>query len=71
MNRKDALCLLVYVSLAIATGFADLHMRPHTEKVLTEYIPGVVANTEFPPGAYRVLAIIVAVRRSHNAFLFQ
>ena len=59
MTRKDALCLLVYVSLAIATGFADLRMRPHTEKVLTEYIPGVVANTEFPPGAYRVLAPFV------------
>jgi hypothetical protein len=56
MTRKDASCLLLYVSLAIATGFADLHMRPHTDKVVTEYIPGVVANTEFAPGRYRVLA---------------
>ena len=59
MTRKDGACLLLYASLAIATGFADLHMRPHTEKVVTECIPGVVANTEFAPGKYRVLAPLV------------
>lgn len=56
MSRKDVLCLLVYLSLAIATGFADLRMRPHTDKVVSDYIPGVVNNTESAPGAYRVLA---------------
>ncbi len=59
MTRKDAYCLLVYVSFAIATGFTDLRMRPHTDKVVTDYIPGVVANTEFAPGAYRVLAPLI------------
>ena len=49
----------MYVSLAIATGFTDLRMRPHTDKVVTDYIPGVVANTEFAPGAYRILAPLI------------
>jgi hypothetical protein len=59
MTRQDALCLLVYLSLAISLGFADLRMRAHTEKVIAEYIPGVVNNTESAPGAYRVLAPFV------------
>jgi hypothetical protein len=55
-RRADVWCMLLYVTFAVATGFADLHMRPHTEKVFKQYIPGVVANTEFAPGTYRVLA---------------
>jgi hypothetical protein len=56
MPRKDTLCLILYVTIAIAAGFADLRMRAHTDKVVADYIPGVVANTESAPGAYRVLA---------------
>ena len=59
MTRKDALCALVYISLAVSIGFADLRMRPHTNKVVADYIPGVLANTESAPGAYRVLAPFV------------
>ena len=55
MNRKDACCLLLYVTFAVATGFADLRMRAHTANVVDSFIPGVVANTEFAPGKYRVL----------------
>lgn len=47
--------MLLYVSLAVATGFADLRMRPHTLTV-TKYITGVVDGTEHAPGKYRVLA---------------
>jgi hypothetical protein len=56
MKRKDWLCVLVYLSMTVAVGFADLRMRPHTNKVVADYIPGVVGNTESAPGAYRVLA---------------
>jgi hypothetical protein len=62
MLRKDALCLLVYLSLAVSIGFADLRMRAHTDKVVADYIPGVVNNTEFAPGVYRVLAPFVIDR---------
>jgi hypothetical protein len=55
---SDRRCVLLYVTLAIATGFADLRMRSHTPHVL-EYITGVVANTEYAPGKYRVLAPFV------------
>ena len=47
--------MLLYVSLAVATGFADLRMRPHTLNVVKD-ISGVVADTEYAPGKYRVLA---------------
>jgi hypothetical protein len=56
MNRKDYACLLLYLSMAVATGFADLRMRAHIGNVFESYIPGVVLNTESAPGAYRVLA---------------
>ena len=59
MMRRDLVCVLLYITLAVAAGFADLRMRQHTGKVVEEYIPGVVANTEFAPGAYRVLAPVV------------
>jgi hypothetical protein len=55
-RRKDYWCLLLYVTLAVATGFADLHMRAHADNVIRSYIPGVVAGTEGAPGRYRVLA---------------
>jgi hypothetical protein len=52
---EDAWCVLLYISIAIATGFADLRMRPHTLTV-TKYITGVVDGSEYAPGKYRVLA---------------
>ena len=48
--------LLVYLTLAVATGFADLRARAHTEHVVKTYIPAVIAGTESAPGRYRVLA---------------
>ena len=56
MKRSDFHCLLVYITLAVATGFADLRMRAHYDHVVASYIPGVLANTDGPPGVYRVLA---------------
>jgi hypothetical protein len=48
--------LLLYLTFAVATGFADVRMRAHTDNVVNSYIPGVVSNTESAPGRYRVLA---------------
>lgn len=56
MKRKDVLCLLVYVSLAVSIGFADLRMRAYPQLAVTKFIPDVVNNTESAPGKYRVLA---------------
>lgn len=53
---RDVKCLLLYVTFAVAVGFADVHMRAHTDNVVKSYIPGVVAGTESAPGLYRVLA---------------
>lgn len=55
-GRKDYWCAILYVTLAVAIGFADLRMRAHTDTVIKSYIPGVVAGTESAPGRYRVLA---------------
>jgi len=55
-GRKDYWCAILYVTLAVAIGFADLRMRAHTDNVTKSYIPGVVAGTETAPGRYRVLA---------------
>jgi hypothetical protein len=52
---RDVRCYLLYVTLAVATGFADVRMRAHTDNVIKSYIPGVVAGTESAPGVYRVL----------------
>ena len=52
----DYWCLLLYVSLAIATGFADLRMRAYPKHPVTTFSPAVVANTESAPARYRVLA---------------
>jgi hypothetical protein len=56
MSRPDGWCLLLYVTLTIATGFADVRMRAHTDNVYNAYIPAVVAGTENAPGRYRVFA---------------
>jgi hypothetical protein len=56
LTRRDGWCLLLYITFAIATGFADLRMRAHTDHVVKSYIPGVVAGTEDAPGKYRVFA---------------
>ena len=71
MSRSDAWCLLLYVTLAVATGFADLRMRAHTDHVVNEYIPAVVAGTENAPGRYRVLApmLIDGLARTTGASL--
>src|SRR5215831_2160199 len=68
---KDRWCLLLYVTFAVATGFADVRMRAHTDVVVKSYIPGVIAGTESAPGVYRVLApfTIEAVSRATGASL--
>lgn len=48
--------LPLYVLVTTAIGFVDLRVRPHLDRAYTEYSPAVVANTEPPPGKYRVLA---------------
>src|SRR5689334_7582487 len=55
MSRKDAWCVLLYVTLALATSFADLRMRAYPQLAVTKFIPDVVHNTEPAPGKYRVL----------------
>jgi hypothetical protein len=55
-SRKDYWCILFYVSVAVATGFADLRMRAYPKHPVTKFIPAVVANTEPAPARYRVLA---------------
>ena len=59
---KDGWCVLLYLTLTVSTGFADLRMRPHTLNVVNSYIPRVVANTEFAPGKYRVLTPYIVDR---------
>ena len=54
--RTDYWCLLLYVTLALATGFADLRMRAYPQHAATKFIPGVIDNTESAPGRYRILA---------------
>jgi hypothetical protein len=56
MTRRDWHCVLLYVTLAAAMGFADLRMRAHPLHGVTDFMPGVIANTESAPGKYRVLA---------------
>lgn len=55
MTRKDVWCVLLYLTFAVATGFADLRMRAYPQLVVTKFIPDVVAGTESAPGKYRVL----------------
>jgi hypothetical protein len=56
LGRRDAWCVLLYLTFAVATGFADLRMRAYPQLVVTKFIPDVVAGTEPAPGKYRVLA---------------
>jgi hypothetical protein len=46
----------IYLVVTLATGFADLHMRPHATRAWTAYVPEVVNGTADAPGRYRVLA---------------
>lgn len=55
MTRADVWCVLLYLTFAVATGFADLRMRAYPQLVVTKFIPDVVAGTEPAPGKYRVL----------------
>jgi len=48
--------LPLYLVLATALGFVDTRIRAHPDRAYLEYTPGVVGNTEGPPGRYRVLA---------------
>jgi hypothetical protein len=54
--KRESAFYLLYVTLAVALGFADVRMRAHTDNVIKSYIPGVVTGTESAPGVYRVLA---------------
>ena len=56
MTQRDRWCLLLYLTLAVATSFADLRMRAYPARVVESYIPGIVGGTEEAPGLYRVLA---------------
>ncbi len=55
-SLADTWCVLLYLSIAIATGFADLRMRAYPKHPVTNFIPAVVSNTEPAPARYRVLA---------------
>ena len=55
-TRASAIVLPIYVLVATAIGFADFRMRAHPERGFDAYPQAVVANTEEPPGKYRVLA---------------
>jgi hypothetical protein len=67
--KRESAFFFVYLTLAVAVGFADVRMRAHTDHVVKSYIPGVVAGTESAPGLYRVLApfTIDAVARATGA----
>ncbi len=58
MNRASGLWLAlpIYLMAATAIGFIDLRTRAFPERGFDEYPRAVVANTEDPPGKYRVLA---------------
>ena len=55
MTRGDGLAVVLYVVLAIATGFVDLRVRPYPDHGYPKYIPGVIDGTYGAPGIYRVL----------------
>jgi hypothetical protein len=55
MTRGDGLAVVLYVVLAIATGFVDLRVRPYPDHGYTKYVPGVIDGTYGAPGIYRVL----------------
>jgi hypothetical protein len=49
------LSVLLYLTLAVAVGHVDYHIRSVPERGFAEYSPGVVAGTEGAPGRYRIL----------------
>jgi len=51
--------LPLYMVAAVAIGFVDYRSRAHVDRGFGAYSQGVVANTEEPPGKYRVLAPFV------------
>lgn len=54
-----SLALPIYLMAATAIGFADYRVRSQPVRGYEAYPQGVVANTEDPPGKYRVLAPFV------------
>ncbi len=58
MSRAAGLSVAmpIYLMVATAIGFVDYRARAHPERGFDEYPRAVVANTEDPPGKYRVLA---------------
>ena len=54
--RQWAAAIPIYLLIATAIGFADFRMRAHPARGYEAYPQAVVANTEEPPGKYRVLA---------------
>lgn len=54
-----AILIPLYLVLATAVGFIDTRLRAHPARAYLEYAPAVVANTEGPPGRYRVLGPFV------------
>jgi len=58
MSHRSGLsvALPIYLLVATAIGFVDYRVRAHPVRGFDEYPRAVVANTEDPPGKYRVLA---------------
>lgn len=58
MRRFPGLSLAfpIYLMAATAIGFIDYRVRAHPDRGFVDYPQAVVANTEEPPGKYRVLA---------------
>jgi hypothetical protein len=50
------LWLPLYLTIAVATGFADLRARAYPDRVVTHYVPEVVEGRAEAPGRYRILA---------------
>lgn len=56
LTRLPLALLPAYLVVATALGFVDYRMRTHPDRGFDAYPQAVVANTEEPPGKYRVLA---------------
>lgn len=52
----DRAALLLYLSVALALGFVDYRVRRFPDKVIADYIPGVLNGSVGAPAIYRVLA---------------
>lgn len=55
MSGTDRLAIVLYLAMAIATGFVDLRVRSYPDHGYTKYVPGVIDGTYGAPGIYRVL----------------